>query len=105
MLALRVGDGTTGMCVIGSECCPHGRSGVATNGAANVTINGRPAHRVGDNGSCNCPHGGTFTTNSGSATVTILGQPLARLGDSTSCMICGQFGSHTGGSSNVTCGA
>ena len=102
--AARVTDSTSGICDIGKKCCPHGRNGACTHGSSNVFINGLPAHRYSDNGSCHCPHGGIFETHDGSSTVFINGLPAARLGDSTVCQGCGQTGRITSGSSNVFIG-
>ena len=102
--ATRVGDGTTGICNAGYECCPHSRAGSNSTGSGNVRINGIAAHRQGDSGNCNCPHGGTFKSTGGSATVRINGQPATRVGDQTVCQGCGQAGSHASGSGNVNIG-
>lgn len=80
--AARVGDTTTG-----HQTYPPQTIIV---GSANVTINGSPAARVGDNVT---PHTNTvapFDThtaiiNTGSSTVTINGSPAARVGDALSC--------------------
>lgn len=99
--ATRVGDQTVGVCDIGLECCPHGRSGTNSAHSPNVFINGKAAHRQGDTGATNCPHGGTFQSVGHSATVFINGIPATRVGDSTVCMSCGQAGNHASGSPNV----
>lgn len=100
----KVGDGTTGTCDLGLDCCPHGRSGTNTAGSPNVFVNGQPLHRLNDTGPTNCPHGGTFATTAGSSTVFCNGQPVTRIGDTTTCQSCGQSGSHVTGSSNVFAG-
>lgn len=102
--ATRIGDGTTGTCDLGLDCCPHGRSGTNTTGSPNVFINGLAAHRQSDTGGTNCPHGGTFITTGGSSTVFINGRPATRIGDATTCQACGKAGAHTSGSGNVFIG-
>ena len=99
--AVRITDGTTGVCEIGSKCCPHSRNGSCSDGSANVIINGLSAHRFGDSGSCNCAHGGSFTTQDGASSVIINSLPAARLGDATVCQGCGQQGRIIDGSPNV----
>lgn len=100
----KVGDSTSGICNLGLDCCPHGRSGTNAVGSPNVFVNSQPAHRLTDSGGTNCPHGGVFNSVSGSATVFVNGLPLTRIGDSTQCQVCGMPGSHSSGSSNVFAG-
>ena len=102
--ATRLSDETSGVCDIKAECCPHGRSGANTTCSGDVIINGRGAHRQGDNGSCRCPHGGTYSSVGASATVFVNGRGLTRVGDETVCQSCGQSGSHSSGSDNVFAG-
>lgn len=102
--ATRVGDNTSGMCDIGCDFCPHGRTGTNSGGSSNVFINGRAAHRLGDSIDISCPHGGSGESTSGSRSVFINGIPATRTGDSTICVVCGQGGSHSNGSSNVFIG-
>ena len=102
--ATRVGDGTSGICDVGCEECPHGRRGQNSEGSPNVFINGKAAHRLGDGGSCNCPHGGFFSSTAASETVFVNGKGLTRVGDGTSCQSCGMPGSHSSGSDNVFVG-
>lgn len=102
--ATRIGDGTSGICDSGFECCPHGRNGTNTTGSPNVFVNGIPFHRLGDKGTCNCPHGGIFVSVSGSSSVFVNGRPATRIGDDTSCTRCGCSGTHTSGSPNVFVG-
>lgn len=100
----RIGDGTTGTCNIGKDCCPHSRAGTNGTGSGNVFANGIAVHRLNDTGPTNCPHGGTFATTSGSGTVFVNGQPITRIGDVTTCKACGLIGTHTAGSGNVFAG-
>ena len=102
--ATRLSDETSGVCDIKAECCPHGRNGANTTCSGDVIINGRGAHRQGDNGSCRCPHGGTYSSVGASATVFVNGRGLTRVGDETVCQSCGQSGSHSSGSDNVFAG-
>jgi uncharacterized Zn-binding protein involved in type VI secretion len=100
----RVSDGTTGICDVGLDCCPHGRAGTNNTGSPNVFVNGLPLHRLTDTGPTNCPHGGTFASTSGSGTVFCNGLPVTRIGDATTCQSCGIVGSHVSGSPNVFAG-
>ncbi len=102
--ATRLGDGTTGTCNMGFDCCPHGRSGTNSQVSGNVFINGLGTHRLGDTGPTNCPHGGVFQSSGASSTVFVNGRGLTRIGDATVCIACGMSGSHTGGSPNVFAG-
>ena len=103
--ATRKGDNTSGTCDVGlPDCCPHGRTGTNVGGSPNVFIDGKIAHRRGDNGSIACPHGGSFRTTGGSSTVFINGKAATRRGDGTTCVGCGQAGHHTNGSSDVFIG-
>lgn len=100
----RDGDSTTGICDLGLPCCAHGRSGTNTEVSPNVFVNGKGVHRKNDTGPTNCPHGGTFKSVQASGSVFVNGKPVTRIGDSTSCIVCGQSGSHVGGSNNVFAG-
>lgn len=102
--ATRIGDGTSGICDLGLECCPHGRAGTNSSGSANVFINGKRVHRRGDTGSCNCPHGGSYQSTGASATVFANGRGITRIGDVTTCQNCGCAGNHVSGSDNVYVG-
>ena len=104
MPATRVGDSTSGICSVGLRCCPHGRSGVNSQGSPNVMVNEQPVHRMSDMGSCNCPHGGAFRSTGASKTVRANFLGITRIGDSTNCQSCGCPGCHTSGSSNVIVG-
>jgi uncharacterized Zn-binding protein involved in type VI secretion len=97
----RITDGTTGICDIGLDCCPHGRAGTNATGSPNVTINHIPAHLLADTGSCNCPHGGSYESIEGSPNVTINSRKVTRIGDATRCLACGKMGAHVEGSPNV----
>ena len=103
--ATRIGDGTTGTCDKGFDCCPHSRAGTNSSGSPNVYFNNKAAHRLGDSGNCNCPHGGTFTSTSGSRTVFINNKPATRIGDNTVCNSCGCGGNHSAGSNNIFIGS
>lgn len=102
--ATRINDTTTGTCDVGLDCCPHGRSGINTQGSSNVFINGVPVHRRGDAGDCRCPHGGSYLSTSASATVFANGRGITRIGDQTACTSCGLAGSHVTGSPDVFVG-
>ena len=104
MPATRVGDNTSGICCVGSRCCPHSRSGVNSQGSPDVMVNGRSVHRISDTGRCNCPHRGTFKSTGASKTVRANFLGITRLGDKTNCQRCGCPGGHTSGSSNVIVG-
>lgn len=100
----RTGDTTTGICDLKLICCPHSRTGNNSEGSPNVFANGRPVHRLGDGGATNCPHSGNFKSTSGSGSVFVNGRPITRIGDTTNCTICGENGTHSGGSNNVFAG-
>lgn len=68
-----------------------------TSGSGDVTINGKPAARVGDSLKRHCKHGRSIAA--GSSSVLINGKPAARIGDAISC-----GGKISTGSSNVTIG-
>ena len=102
--ATRIGDGTSGICNPGLECCPHSRAGTNSTGSPNVFCNGKAIHRQGDFGNCNCPHGGNFESTGCSKTVFINGRGATRIGDETTCMNCAMHGSHVEGSNNVFIG-
>lgn len=104
MNSTRIGDGTTGICDLGLDCCPHGRAGTNATGSPDVYINSIPVHRLGDTGSCNCPHGGSYQSTTASTTVFANGQGITRIGDTTTCQSCGMPGSHVAGSPNVFVG-
>ena len=100
-LATRINDDTTGMCSVGSKCCPHSRSGRNSSGSSVVFIDSLAAHRLGDSGVCNCPHGGQFQSTGGSSFVFFEGQPAALVGHSTVCQGCGLSRQHVSGSATV----
>lgn len=102
--ATRIGDNTSGLCDIGCDECPHGRTGTNGTGSPNVYINKKAAHRQGDTGGIACPHGGSFLSTGGSNSVFINGKAATRIGDGTVCEGCGQGGSHSNGSSDVFIG-
>lgn len=80
--AVRLGDTSTGH----PHCYP---SRPNTKASGNVMINGKGAHRLGDDwaahGACpdHSPHRGS--ASSGSSTIIVNGKPLCRIGDSISC--------------------
>ncbi|TBM39809.1 PAAR domain-containing protein [Vibrio cholerae] len=85
----RQGDGGTG----------HGafppRS--STSGSANVYVNGKPVHRVGDSWPVHCDptpscHAGSLAA--GSPTVFANGSPIGRVGDPVDCGSAVAAGSH-----------
>ena len=102
--ATRINDGTTGICDVGEDCCPHERAGTNATGSPDVFINGLAAHRRGDTGPTNCPHAGTFRSVGCSSTVFINGRGATRISDGTVCIVCGCGGEHSSGSPNVFIG-
>lgn len=81
----------------GCPACPHAVAGPIITGSRNVTINGKPAARVGDTGVASaCCGPNTFTIKEGDPTVLIDGQPAARIGDATA---------HCGGTGEIISGA
>jgi uncharacterized Zn-binding protein involved in type VI secretion len=87
----------------GNDCCSHGVVGPAISGSPDVTINGRPAVRIGDRGvhsSCCGPN--TWRAVGGSSTVLVNGIPAVRLGDATAH--CGGGGKMIEASSDVSMG-
>ena len=75
----------------GCHACPHNVIGPILTGSPNVTINGKPAARVGDTGvHATCCGSNTFKITEGDPNVLIDGRPAARLGDTT--LHCGGFG-------------
>ena len=99
--ATRIEDTTSGICDVGCEECPHGRTGTNETGSPDVFFNNKKAHRKGDGGSIACPHGGYFRSTGGSTTVFINGKSATRIGDSTVCEGCGQGGNHSSGSPDI----
>lgn len=84
----------------GNSCCDHNVTGPATQGSANVRINGRPALRVGDAGvHSDCCGSNTWQNIEGSSKVFINGIPAVRLHDAT--RHCGGVGKMVEGSSDV----
>lgn len=99
--AVRLGDNAH--CPADGHGCPgcvHGVVGPAVSGSPNVSINSRPAVRVGDRGihaACCGPN--TWIASQGSPNVFINGRPAVRLGDQTTH--CGGVGQTIEGSTNV----
>lgn len=68
----------------GKPCCPHPVTGPATTGSPDITINYKPALRLGDQGThAACCGPNTWKVAEGSATVLVNYKPLARMGDAT----------------------
>lgn len=68
----------------GNFCCPHTLTGLITTGSTTVTVNGKPAARLGDTGVASaCCGPNTFRITSGDPNVLIDGRPAARIGDAT----------------------
>ena len=87
----------------GCPACPHPSIGPAICGSADVTVNGRPALRVGDPGiHAACCGRNTWTAQAGSATVFVNNKPAHRKDDMTTH--CGGSGQLAEGSSNVIVG-
>jgi uncharacterized Zn-binding protein involved in type VI secretion len=102
--ASRVGD--KAQCPADAHGCPgcaHSVIGPAIAGSPDVSINGRPAVRLGDPGihaACCGPN--TWKAAGGSATVLINGKPAVRVGDMTAH--CGGVGKMVEGSGDVVIG-
>jgi len=87
----------------GCPTCAHPCVGPAITGSEDVTVNGRPALRVGDHGvhsACCGPN--TWQAIRGSGTVKINDRPAHRLGDSD--QHCGGCGNLLEGSPDVIVG-
>lgn len=69
----------------GDLCTGHGpcRPRPSITGSPNVSVNGIPAHRLGDGWSRHCTH--TSVLGSGSRNVSVNGRPLGRVGDAVAC--------------------
>jgi uncharacterized Zn-binding protein involved in type VI secretion len=87
----------TSPCVGGCTACPHPWTGIIRSGSPNVTVNGIPVARQGDDGQCICPHGGTFKIVQGSSSLEN-GPPIARIDDAVQCEKCGALGRIASGS-------
>lgn len=74
---------------LGDVCSGHGPFPPRNNisASANVMINGKGAHRVGDAWDSHCDPSSCHTgvEASGSGTVFVNGRPLARVGDQINC--------------------
>ena len=80
----RNGDRAEGIDSHRCSSCPHEVSGPATQGSADVIVNGKPAVRKGDGGVHSaCCGGNTWTAQGSSDTVTINGKQAFRLMDAT----------------------
>jgi uncharacterized Zn-binding protein involved in type VI secretion len=99
----RVGDKARGVDGHGCKRCPHVVSGPATQGSADVIVNGKPAVRKGDGGvHSGCCGFNTWTAQGCSNTVIINGKPAFRLTDMT--RHCGGVGMLVEASGNVIVG-
>jgi uncharacterized Zn-binding protein involved in type VI secretion len=99
----RIGDRALG--IDGHRCnaCPHVVSGPATQGSADVIVNGKPAVRKGDGGVHSaCCGSNTWTAQGSSPTVTINGKQAFRQIDQTDH--CGGKGKLIQASGNVIVG-
>lgn len=87
----------------GCPICPHVVQGPAVTGSPNVSINGRPAVRVGDKGiHAVCCGPNTWNATMGSSTVLINNKPAHRKDDMD--MHCGGVGKMIQGSDDVIIG-
>jgi uncharacterized Zn-binding protein involved in type VI secretion len=89
----------------GCNGCPHGVSGPAVTGSANVIVAGSPQLRAtgadqGVHAACCGPN--SWVTTQGSGTVLVNDLPAVRLGDMTTH--CGGIGSMITGAANVAIG-
>jgi uncharacterized Zn-binding protein involved in type VI secretion len=99
----RVGDKARGIDGHGCKRCPHVVSGPATQGSADVIINGKPAVRKGDSGvHSGCCGSNKWTATGSSNTVTINGKQACRVTDMTDH--CGGMGILVESSNNVIVG-
>lgn len=77
--------------------CPHAVTGPAVTGSPDVTINDRPALRVGDAGLHEtCCGSKTWMAATGASTVLVNDRPVVRVGDATQ---------HCGGQGHIISGA
>lgn len=87
----------------GGSCCTHAVRGPAVSGSPDVVINGRPALRLGDQGThSSCCGPNSWTAIMGSSNVLVNGKPVVRLGDATKH--CGGTGRMIEASSDVEIG-
>jgi len=99
----RIGDKARGIDAHRCNACPHNVSGPATQGSADVIVNGKPAVRKGDGGvHSSCCGSNRWTAQGSSNTVIINGKPAFRLRDSTNH--CGGKGVLVEASGNVIVG-
>lgn len=100
----RIGDKAMGIDSHRCKACPHVVSGPATQGAADVIVNGKPAVRKGDRGvHAACCGANTWTAQGASETVIINGKQAFRQGDRTDH--CGGSGALIQASGNVIVGS
>jgi uncharacterized Zn-binding protein involved in type VI secretion len=87
----------------GCTACPHSVEGPATQGSSDVTANGRPLLRVGDQGiHALCCGLNRWVSVGGASGVLANGRPVARFNDTT--LHCGGIGQMTQGSGDVLIG-
>jgi uncharacterized Zn-binding protein involved in type VI secretion len=87
----------------GCTACPHSVEGPATQGSTDVTANGKPLLRVGDQGvHALCCGLNRWVSVAGAPGVSANGQPVARFDDTT--LHCGGIGQLIQGSGNVIIG-
>jgi uncharacterized Zn-binding protein involved in type VI secretion len=99
----RIGDKARGIDAHRCNACPHVVSGPATQGSADVIVNGKPAVRKGDGGvHAACCGSNTWTAEGSSDTVIINGKQAFRLNDATNH--CGGTGMLVESSGNVIVG-
>lgn len=102
--AARLGDKSKcPMDAHGCTACPHSVEGPATQGSTDVTANGKPLLRVGDQGIHSlCCGLNRWVSVAGAPGVFANGKPVARFDDTT--LHCGGIGRMTEGSGNVVIG-
>ncbi|MBR9979472.1 MAG: hypothetical protein KFF50_00450 [Desulfatitalea sp.] len=99
----RIGDKALGTDAHRCKACPHVVTGPATQGSADVIVNGKPAVRKGDRGvHAACCGSNTWTAQGASDTVIINGKPAFRHLDRTDH--CGGTGMLVQASGNVVVG-
>ncbi len=87
----------------GCPACPHTVIGPAVTGSPTVTINFKPALRMGDKGvHSSCCGSNTWKVAGSSSSVLIDGLPAARVGDDT--LHCGAEGVIIEGSPDIVAG-
>lgn len=102
--AARLGDkAKCPLDIHGCTACPHSVQGPATQGSSDVTANGKPLLRVGDQGiHFFCCGLNRWLANGGAPSVFANSRPLARMHDKT--LHCGGIGRVAEGSGDVIIG-